>query len=487
MKKIKLARIAKALGVPLLLLATPLTNVSSRFRSSRTKLTKTFISSPQLSTSRRSKRAFVDCENIGDTKLQTHSQPFSSFCDPSITQDKNPDPIEPTKILDFLSDNGLLIPGGTKPSIVGGTQYRKLFADSRRADHCHVSYWFGYTTTTFSSISSAECYNYNTTHGTTSWDAGNPYPSISGTVASQPVNHGEEVFPFSAVTISDGSDDVSLKVTMDDSSKGSFSSLSGFDVSGDGVVTYASDTTPDTVANAQAVLRGLGYTPAIDRVGIGLTETTTLTLEVTDTFSPADPTSDNTTTVVSGNSVVSPGAPTLLSPENLSTVSSPVTLSWSASDDDTGSNITYTISLCENSSFSGCTVDSPDYAVLLPKNDGGAGGLQLVKVVYADTPSDSKLVDSDLSKWFFMLIALSGFGYIGLSMKMRRKYLILLMMIMVGVMACKAESEDEDDKSDGMNVTVSNLVPNQTYYWKVKATNESSFYSESSVFSFTVE
>ncbi|MGE4196445.1 MAG: DUF4347 domain-containing protein, partial [Phycisphaerales bacterium] len=126
----------------------------------------------------------------------------------------------------------------------------------------------------------------------------NDAPSIGGASAGQAVNDNATVMPFSAVTISDADSTQMLLVTvdLDDENKGVFTAASlmasGFTDNGGGTYSLAG-----TASALQAAIRQLVFNPADNRVAVGMTETTTFTIAVTDF--EASPASDNTTTVVS--------------------------------------------------------------------------------------------------------------------------------------------------------------------------------------------
>ncbi|MCP4298803.1 MAG: hypothetical protein GY786_24750, partial [Proteobacteria bacterium] len=430
----------------------------------------------------------------------------------------------------------------------------------------------------------------------------NTSPTITGTVADQPVNDDASIYPFSGVSIDDfDSDDVSITITLDDADKGAFTDLSGFDVSGDGRYTFASDTT----TAAQTALQGLVFDPAVFRSDIGLTETTTFTISITD---DTDTTTDATTTVVStsvtvdlfttgypiiqdfssdgfnitvnleepgavyytiqaentpspspgnvidgidpsgdtaiksGNITVgtadqdlsstvsglesdtifdiyliteddeaepnrqrnvtkvtatttessnnAPTAPALLSPADGSSITSPVTLSWSNSTDADGDDISYSISVCADVTFPGCTPTTWTFSEPTANYRDKPQDFSFSRVLYAESLEGEAPSNSNYEMWLFLLIMLSGLSYSALSGKLQRKYLFILILITLGIISCGPEEELESE--DGIT-TKTFAIPDDfnltsgTYYWKITASDGNGGDTDSDVFSFIIE
>jgi len=139
--------------------------------------------------------------------------------------------------------------------------------------------------------------------------APNAAPTISGTQAGQTVNDKQTISPFSNVTISDADGDmVVTTVTLDDISKGRFTSVS---VSASGFTGPAGNVyslAPSSPANAMAAIRQLVYSPAENRVPVGSTETATFTIDVNDSY---DNIQNNSTSVISTSVNDSPSATNL--------------------------------------------------------------------------------------------------------------------------------------------------------------------------------
>jgi hypothetical protein len=127
---------------------------------------------------------------------------------------------------------------------------------------------------------------------------GNDSPDISGAEAAQAVNDNATITPFDNVFIVDGDGDAFLvTLTLDDAAKGVFTPASliasGFADAGGGAYTFMA---ADFVAAHEAMIL-LEFDPADNRVAVGMTETTTITITADDGISPASV--DSTTTIVS--------------------------------------------------------------------------------------------------------------------------------------------------------------------------------------------
>jgi hypothetical protein len=316
-------------------------------------------------------------------------------------------------------------------------------------------------------------------------------PTITGTVADQTVNDDSTLSPFLQVVLDDAdNDNISITITLDDKDKGSFTNLSGFTDNGDGSYSFATDT----IANAQAALRALTFVPTTNRVTSGSTETTTVTLQVSDGMDTA---TDNTITIIStAVSNTLPTAPVLLYPVNGGAVTSPVTLVWSPSTDGDGDTISYRISLCENSDFTSCSIDPWLYGASVSNEVDQSGGLFWTRKVYADEVGSLLVSDTSEEDWLMMLVLLSGLSFTALSLKKRRRYLAILILVMLGLACCASggdsgsSTEATSDTSPGANtlqVVVPDLVSGTTYYWKVTAEDDQGGNTDSEASSFTVQ
>lgn len=119
-------------------------------------------------------------------------------------------------------------------------------------------------------------------------------PTITGTVANQPVNDNATILPFANVTIGDVDvppPTLNVAFTLGDTAKGSITVLNGFTDAGGGMFTFSG-----VAATATSAIRGVVFTPAGNRLPSGQSETESFTMTISN-GSPLT-VSDNTTSVV---------------------------------------------------------------------------------------------------------------------------------------------------------------------------------------------
>jgi hypothetical protein len=217
---------------------------------------------------------------------------------------------------------------------------------------------------------------------------------------------------------------------------------------------------------------------------------------------------DVTTTVTN----TAPTAATLVSPDNGSTVTSPVTLSWNASTDADNNTLSYTVSVCSDSSFSGCTADNVSLAFAPQSFPGDPGSSELIlpwsnsayAISSAASSSSGNSTGMQPKSWvlaFFLLIGVSGFS--AMLSRGRRKLVWACAMLTFWLVSCaavddnkSATTDNESATTDNESVTtsavgsithtVNNLVSGTTYYWKV-TTSDGTTTTDSAVRNFTVE
>jgi hypothetical protein len=128
----------------------------------------------------------------------------------------------------------------------------------------------------------------------------NDAPTIGGTAAAGTVLDTETVQPFATTTIGDvdPSGLVAVTVAIDSAAKGSFTGASltssGFSDAGNGAYTFTG-----TAAAATTAIRALVFSPTLNRLVGGDTETATFTISVTDGTAPVV-TNSGTTVVAQG-------------------------------------------------------------------------------------------------------------------------------------------------------------------------------------------
>ena len=220
-------------------------------------------------------------------------------------------------------------------------------------------------------------------------------PTISGTVANQPVNDNATIAPFSSTVIGDTNMPqipLTVTVTLNDLAKGSITTLNGFTNSGGGVYTFSGLAPAATTA-----LQRLVFTPTSNRIPPGQTETEQFTISVNPGF--GTPITDNTTSVIIksiNDAPVLTSAPTAT--PNPANVNQSVQFNVAATDADTNSTLTYswdfkdgTTSTLQNPTH---TFTAPgSYAVTVIVFDGNGGSVSgsvtvTVNVVVGD-PGDT--------------------------------------------------------------------------------------------------
>ena len=211
---------------------------------------------------------------------------------------------------------------------------------------------------------------------------------------------------------------------------------------------------------------------------------------------------DVTTTSVTNTA---PTAATLVSPENGSTVTSPVTLSWNASTDADNNTLSYTVSVCSYSSFSGCQADNVNLTFAPQSFPGDPGSSELIlpwsnsayAISSAASSSSGNSTGMQPESWvlaFFLLIGVSGFS--AMLSRGRRKLVWACAMLTFLLVSCAAVDDNESATTDNessttsavgsITHTVNNLVSGTTYYWKV-TTSDGTTTTDSAVRNFTVE
>jgi hypothetical protein len=229
----------------------------------------------------------------------------------------------------------------------------------------------------------------------------NAAPTITGESSSQAVNDNASLSPFSSVVLVDGeSDNVSITLSIDDNAKGTLSAT-----------TIASGT----LSSVQANLRAITFTPTANRVAVGSTEATTLTIVI------SDATGSNTYTATSVVSTSINDAPTavLLAGTNTATVnennSTPtIVAALTSTDIDVNNTHTYTLvagaGSADNTSFaiSGTNLQiitvadfeaKATYTIRVQTNDGNGGTFAnafIVNIGNAQIDSDSDGVIDDI-------------------------------------------------------------------------------------------
>ncbi len=182
----------------------------------------------------------------------------------------------------------------------------------------------------------------------------NTAPTISGTNSGQTVNDNSGAMnPFTNVVLNDADgNNISVSLSLDSTAKGSLS---------------ATTISSNTVANVQAALRAITFTPKQNRVAPGNSETTTITITVNDGTVNA---SDSSTTVISTsvNDI----------PTNISINSASIPYNsqentkvgtFSTTDKDTNTSFSYSLVSAGSSSYGTCSSDANNNLFSISGND----------------------------------------------------------------------------------------------------------------------
>ena len=208
---------------------------------------------------------------------------------------------------------------------------------------------------------------------------------------------------------------------------------------------------------------------------------------------------------VSTVSNADPTAPILLSPANGDNVTSPLTFQWTPSTDPDNDVVSYTMYICTNSGFVGCSGTSVTAGgnFVPPFNQNFHDSLiPWPSPLHAATSSQQISQDpSMIPKWVIMLGVLGLLsGFISLSVKNITHQRIVFMFIFLTfcfsltIISCGEIDEIESWEKKGdiytptdLTYTTSDLTSGTTYYWKVIASDTKGGSAESETWSFTVQ
>lgn len=287
-----------------------------------------------------------------------------------------------------------------------------------------------------------------------------------------------------------------------------------------GVVYYAlveSETTAPTAAELKAgegfILSGIITVDAADTsysdTVTGLTAETVYDIYLVTEDGPgnlqATPTQLSATTAAAEIAVsnAAPSAPVLVGPADAADVDNPVTLSWNKSTDTDEDDLSYSVTVCEDADFAGCT-ETAVTAMLTPNQSGGI--LPWTLTLHA---ADGTVLQStaDVQKWLLVLMLLGGAaGLAGLTGNKRKKLVFTLIAIAVGLASCSDSGGGGDEAPvpvdeptattlepttpvvtvGEMTKVIDNLTSGTTYYWKVTADDGKGGITPSITRSFTV-
>ena len=199
---------------------------------------------------------------------------------------------------------------------------------------------------------------------------------------------------------------------------------------------------------------------------------------------------------VSAVSNADPTAPTLISPANGDNVTSPVTFRFAGSTDSDGDNVSYTMYICDNSGFVGCSGTSVTAGgnFVPPFNQNFHDNLiPWPSPLYAATSSQQISQDLSMIPKLFIMLGVLGLLSVIISLSVKnithRRIVFMLFLIIIGTaVSCSKSSDDTiNDASSDVTHTTSDLTSGTTYYWKVVASDTRGGSAESETWSFTVQ
>ena len=200
---------------------------------------------------------------------------------------------------------------------------------------------------------------------------------------------------------------------------------------------------------------------------------------------------------VSSVSNADPTAPILQSPSNGDTVTSPVTFRFAVSTDSDGDTVSYTMYICTNSGFVGCSGTSVTAGVnfVPPFNQNFHDNLiPWPSPLHAATSSQQISQDLSMMPKLFIMLGVLGLLSVFISFSVKnityRRIIFMLFLIIIGTaVSCSTSSDNTlgESASDDVTYTNSDLTSGTTYYWKVVASDIKGGSAESETWSFTVQ
>ncbi len=271
MKKKKISRVIKAVGMPLLALVSPLAQATPHLNVSTMKVGRTLVSTRTRSNRRSRESVFIDLDSTPRSESSAYKQPFNAF-GKSIGERVAAMPAQ-KDVLDLLNRNSLLRSLQKKESTISGKLYPQMYADPRLKDHCHYSKK-NYINTSSYTLSHKTTYTKTSKDSCEAeingdWDDGAAL--FGGASTDKSVTDDATVFPFSDVTIRElYSDLLDVTIDIDIAAKGTLAATVTpfFDASGDGSYSWTSESSTDI----QTALQKVEFTPASGRLSAGESE-----------------------------------------------------------------------------------------------------------------------------------------------------------------------------------------------------------------------
>ena len=172
---------------------------------------------------------------------------------------------------------------------------------------------------------------------------------------------------------------------------------------------------------------------------------------------------------VSSVSNADPTAPTLISPANGDNVTSPVSFRFGGSTDSDGDNISYTMYVCGNSGFTGCSGTSVTAGgnFVPPFNQNFHDNLiPWPSPLYAATISQQISQEFSMIPKLFILLGVLGLLSVIISLSVKnithRRIVYVLFLIIIGTVSCSTSSSNDDELNENNTTSTDTTAPTVT-------------------------
>ncbi len=168
---------------------------------------------------------------------------------------------------------------------------------------------------------------------------------------------------------------------------------------------------------------------------------------------------------VSGDSNADPTAPTLISPTNGDNVTSPVSFRFAGSTDSDGDTVSYTMYICDNSGFVGCSGTSVTAGgnFVPPFNQKFHDNLfPWPSPLHAATISQQISQDLSMIPKLFIMLGVLGLLSVIISLSVKnithRRIVYVLFLIIIGTVSCSTSSSNDDELNENNTDTTAPTV-----------------------------
>ena len=264
--------------------------------------------------------------------------------------------------------------------------------------------------------------------------ASNPPATLSGVpTGTQTVSVGNtKIFTITSTDTSGVAPTITvLNPPSSDNSSWSTTSTSAM-VGGDNRTTLSISFSPDSSMAGNTYVVNIRSTD-----NVGMTKDQSFSIQVS-SVSNADPT-----------------APTLISPAHGDNVTSPVSFRFAGSTDSDGDNVSYTMYICGNSGFTGCSGTSVTAGgnFVPPFNQNFHDNLiPWPSPLYAATISQQISQDLSMIPKLFIMLGVLGLLSVIISLSVKnithRRIVYVLFLIIIGTVSCSTSSSNDDELNE---------------------------------------